>query len=561
MIKRHQILGLDIGHFSAKAVLASLKGGDVIFEKAAILRLPQGGLERASMLSRWLKENGLTGGRCVTCLSGQDTMFQPMFMIPGDPRTIEQAAAMEMLKLREIAADEMTHGIASFGGPTGERRALLAVVRPSLVSDTTQMLRNLHLEPTDIVPSPVALYNAQATAAPGANGPRIYAHIGYSVTEFAVGGDNGLMFARAFAAGGQIFTDAIARAKRLAGPQAENLKMTGEYSLRQGDETVVAALEKAAANWVAELQSAIAVFGSLFPRPADRPRDIVLSGGGSLVPGFAEFIQTKVGLPVVRCDRLPGSGTHEPAAVWILAAGLAASALVPPRCTLSLLPQVIKDEQFFRAQKPYWIAAGAVAALIPAVILLGGYHDYKRMAKHLQEQRASLERRRELVSRIESIQSRNVQIRESVQPISDLLRSIPLTRQLLALVADAKDPNDWITLVCDGTSYYSKRPSAILLPPDAGNPTDRRRRVALTALTEATTNRVEAMNHVIIEGYTRKGDFSTVQKLIARIEAADFVRSADLLSDDKLVNPEASEERLQDTASRRFVVSVKLIVP
>ena len=560
MAKANHILGLDIGRFSAKAVLASLEDGKVVFEKAETLRLPAGSFDRTAMMARWLKEAGLTGRRCVIGLSGQDTMFQPLFMIPGDPRTFEQAAAMEVLKLKEMATETMAYGFTPCGTAPGDRRALLAVVRPSLLNETVNLTRELRLDLLDIVPAPAALYNAQVAVMPSAGFSRIYAHVGHSLTEIAIGGEGGLMFARSFPLGGQVFTDAIAKVKRLTGPQAENLKVAGECSLEKGEEDVIAALERAATGWVTEFQSAVSVFNSLFVQPADRPREIVLSGGGALLPGFPKYVQSKVNLPVLAAPRLPGRGLCEPAAVWTLAAGLAASGLVPPRSNLSLLPQTIRDEQFFRRQKPYWIAAGVAAALILAVSLLGGFYDYRRMANHLREQRASLERRKQLVLQIEALQSQNAQIRDTVQPVANLVRSIPLTRDLISLVAQAKDPNDWLTLVCDGTSYYSKRPAAALLPQDGPTLDDRRRRQILTSITEAPTNLTAALDRIIIEGYTRKADFSTVQRLIDKLEAADFVKSADLLSDDKLMNPETQEERLQDRLSRRFVIDVKMRV-
>ena len=560
MPKQNQILGLDIGRFAVKAILASLRGGEVVFDRTETLRMPPGSFDRTAILTRWLKESRLTGHRCVVSLSGQDTMFQPMFMVPGDPRTFEQAAAMEVLKLKEMATEAMTYGFTAFGTSPENRRALLAVVRPSLLDEIVRLIQDMGLDLVDIVPAPAALYNAQNATLPSSTAPRIFVHIGQSLTEIAIGGENGLMFARSIQVGGQIFTDAIARARRLTGPQAENAKVNGECSMEQGDEAVKTALDRAASVWLTEYQSALSVYSSLFVQPADRPREIVLSGGGALLGGLAKHIQAKLGLPVVTAPRLPGRGDCEPAAVWTIAAGLAVSGLMPPRSNLSLLPQVIRDEQFFRRQKPYWIAAGAAAGLILAVSLAGGFYDYKRMEKHLQGQRASLERRRQLVSQIEALQARSEQIRETIQPVASLLRSIPLTRELVSLVAREKDPNDWITLVCDGTSYYSKRPASVMLPENAPPPDDRRRRQILTSITEASTNRVDGLSRVIIEGYTRKADFSTVQKLIDKLESSSFVESADVLSDDKLMNPETQEDRIQDKRSRRFVIDVKLKV-
>ena len=556
MANRNQILGLDIGRYAAKALLAAPKGDRVELLRAETLRLPAGAFDRRAILARWIKENNLTGNRCVVSISGQQAMFQPMFMVSGDPRTIEQAVSMEIVKLRDIAAETMTYGYAPFGGDQGERRILMAMARPAVINEAMDLVRDLELEILDVLPAPIALFNALVPAqVPGCT---VFAHVGSSLTEVAVGGPGGLMFARAFAVGGQSFTDALAKVKQVQVPHAENLKTTGQCSIEDADPLVSAAMKRVADLWASEFQSCLAVFNSLFPRPADRPTRLVLSGGGMLLPGFSAYIAKKAGLLETVSDvRLPVEGDCTTPAVWTIAAGLAVSALRPRPCAISLLPQVVRDEQAFRREKPYWLAASVVAALILIAGLVGGYCDFKRMERHLTTQRASLERRRALVAQIEGAQARAQLMRDMTDPISKLLHVGPTVRELLSLAAKAKDPNDWITLVCDGESYQSKSPSTSPLGVPATESLDRRKHV-ITAVAEVATNRPARFEHMIIEGCTRKLDFSTVQGLIDRLEAAHLVASADLLSDDKLVQADPSETKGVDRKVKRFVIDVKV---
>lgn len=554
MAIRNQVLGLDIGRYAVKAVLAAPRGDRVELVRAETLRLPAGNFDRRAILARWIKENKLTGNRCVVSLSGQQAMFQPMFMVPGDPRTIEQAVSMEIVKMRDIAAETMTYGYAPFGGNQGERRILMAMVRPVVISEIMDLVRELELEVLDVLPAPVALFNALVPSQ-GA-GSTAFVHVGSSLTEVAVGGPDGLMFARAFAVGGQPFTDALAKVKQAQGPHAENLKTTGQCSIEDADPVVSAALKRVADQWVSEFQSCIAVFNSLFPRPTDRPTRLVLSGGGSLLQGFPAYIAKKTGLDTVSDIRLPVEGNFSTPPVWTIAAGLAHSALKPRPCAISLLPQVVRDEQDFRREKPFWIAAGVVAALMLIAGLVGGYCDFKRMEQHLNTQRASLERRRALVAQIEGVQARSRLIRDMTDPISKLLHIGPTVRDLLSLTAKSKDPNDWITLVSDGESYQSKSPSVVLGVPEPAS-SDRKKHI-VTAVAEVATNRPARLEHMIIEGYTRKLDFSTVRALIDSLEAAHFVASADLLSDDKLVQTDPAESKGTDRRVKRFVIDVKV---
>ena len=556
MARRNQILGLDLGHSTVKAVVAS---GDTPrrVERTAVLKLPAGEFDRRSMVTRWIKENNFTGMRAAVTVSGQQAMFQPMFMVPGDPRTIEQAAAMEMVKLREIADDEMTYGFAPFGGGVGERRVLLTMVRPDVLEAVLTFVREVGLQIDDVVPAPVALFNAMVPRAGSDPTPQVFVHIGHSVTELAIGSPDGLMFARAFAGGGQLFTEVLARARQVPVPHAENAKVTGETTLTAGEPALVAALTRAADMWIAEFQSCMAVYNSLFAQRRDRPQRMVLTGGGSMLGGLAAYIQQKTGLSVVADAPFRVEGSFEPRAVWPLAASLAGLAPSERTCPITVLPQRLRDEQVFRRQKPFWIAAAATAALILGVSLATGFYDNQRMARQLQDQRASLERRKGLVAGIEDTKQRTEAIRELAAPVVNLLRTGPTMRRLISLTAESKDPGDWITLVTDEESYYAKRPSDALLG-EGDDTSGRRRQPGPAVVFDSPTNRAPIIRGVIIEGYTRKQSFSSVQKLIDQLNKADFVEKADLLSDDKLVQPERQEDRAHDTRSKRFVISVKV---
>ncbi len=560
MARKNQILGLDIGRHTAKAVSVAAKGSSVEVLRVETLRLPPGGLDRKAILARWIKEHDLTGTRCVISLPGQQAMFQPLFLVPGDPRTIEQVAAMEILKLRDIASETMSYSVDSFGGSQGERRVLMAMARPILIEESMSWIRDLGLEILDILPAPVALFNALAPAHAHAAEPTLFAHVGSSTTEIAIGGPEGLMFARAFAVGGTPFTEALAKVKQLQIPQAENLKATGACLFDDSDPAVNTAIKRVADLWLSEFQSCLTIFNSLFAKPADRPKRVVLSGGGALLAGFSRYVALKTGLEVTTDIRLPAEGKCEPAAVWAIAIGLACAGAQPRKCEISFLPKAIRDEQMFRREKPFWIAAGVAASLILITSLIGGYYDFKRMEKHLNTQRASLERRRELVAQIESTQTHGNLIREMAAPVDNLLHVGPTVRKVLSLVAAAKHPNDWITLVCDGESYQSKSPSSALFTPPELNGLNRPHRLT-AAVSESVTNKPSSLEHVIIEGFTPNLDFASVQKLIDSLETDELIATADLLSDDKLVQPETVDGKGSDRRIKRFVIDLKVRTP
>ena len=409
-----------------------------------------------------------------------------------------------------------------------------------------------------VVPAPVALFNALARQCCKDATPVIFVHVGHSVTELAIGTAQGLMFARAFAGGGQLFTEVLARARQIPVPHAETAKVSGGITLSGGEPAVTAALTRAADMWIAEFQSCLAVFNSLFSQRRDRPQAIVLTGGGSLMGGFAAYIQQKTGLTVSTHVTLGDEAHFNPGAIWPISAALALLPLNQRTCPITVLPQRLRDEQVFRRQKPYWLGAAAGAALILGVNVGAYYFDNRRMERQLQVQNASLERRKELVAQIESIRQHTETIRDLGTPVVNLLRTGPTMRRMLSLVADAKDPRDWITLICDAPSYYAKTPSSALYG-TTEEAVGRRHNPLSSVVVDSSTNRAPIIRQVIIEGYTRKLNFSSVESLIDKINSStQLVESADLLSDDKLVPPETAEDRSHDPKAKRFAISVKV---
>lgn len=552
MATKDTIVGLDIGRYSAKAAWVESRRDDApAVTRVELLELPHETSDSRSVVGPWIEKMELAKFPCIIGLPGQQCMFQPLLLPPADPRTLEQAAAMEIVKFNEMASETMIYGFAPFSVEAHERRLLLAMARPTVLDESLGFSKEMGLDIIDIVPSPVALFNALELNTADHASPHIYLNIGHSATEMAIGTGKGLMFARAFASGGQMFTDALARNRNLTSAQAESLKVT-EGSIREGDGPAAAALAPVADLWISELQSCLSVYQNLFPGRKTQPVRAVLAGGASELRGLPEFIAGKLNIETVCADALPGNAVEEKPAQFALAAGLAISELEEAPTRISLLPAQVRDELTFRRQKPFWIAAATAAALTLAVSLVGGYRDFRRNEKHLSAQRTSLKRRQKLVAQIETVKAGNEQIRSMAKPIKNLLRTAPLMRDLIMLTADSTAAGDWITMICDADSYFSHEP---LAPPPPDRSTRGRRLAGRTAEKNSVTNRLQ---RVMIEGYTRTFDLTAVKELIARLTAADFIESADLLSDDKVVSDDSSEETPKIHGAQRFVIDVKV---
>jgi len=548
MGKADTVVGLDIGKFAVKAAWVRLRSGSPIVTRTEQLHLPPDGSNPTSLIASWAEQAGLGNTACVVGLSGQQAMFQPFVLPPGDPRTEEQAAAMEVVKFNEMASETMLYDLAPFAFNPGERRLLVAMARPTVVDQLIALTEDIGVKAVDVVPSPVALFNALEMASEPHDGPTIYVNVGHATTELAIGSSVGLLFARTFSSGGRMFTEALSRSGGLAYSRAEELKIA-EGFVPDPDSSVESPLAQTTDLWLSELESCLSVYKSLFAERKTQPVQIVLTGGASQLRGFREYVEKKTLLPTVHAEHVRGSRKPEEATTYAVAIGLALSRLGVEPVTISLLPPHLREELTLRQQKPYWIAAAVVGGLILAVSLVGGCRDLRRIKNELGAQRASLKRRQELVQQIEAIKAGTAQIRHMATPIRGLLHAAPLLRDLITLVAETKDEDDQITIVCDADTYFRTNP---LGPSDEETARGRRRADAKLRRDDIATNPV--CERVIIEGFTRQSNLSTVKGLIASIKEADYVESADLVGDDKLIDPDT---RYAARNLKRFVIEVR----
>ena len=555
MAGKNTVLGLDIGGFCARAVWAEMRGNKPFVTRTEMMRLPAGSTDSTQAIKPWVEKLKLENHPCVIAVSGQSCMFQPFLLPPNDPRTPEQAAAMEVIQFNEMASDAMSYAFQPFSFNAGEKRLLLAMTRPAILDQALESARRLELDVIDVVPSPAALFNAGEAVLPSHGEPYMYVDIGNSSTSVAVGADCGLIFARAFAGGGNLFTEALALSEDISIGQAENFK-TRKASLsgETGGETLVAAADM----WISELQSCFSVYQSVFGERKTRIQKIVFAGGGALLGGFPEYVGKKLGIETVLLKDFPGMESLHNGAGFAVAAGLSAAGLGCETASLSLLPANVRNELHFRKQKPFWIASAVTVAAILGVCLYAGSRQLKRMHKHLRQQQAALDEHALLANQIEAIKANSEHIREMALPVKKLLRAGPLARDLTTLVLDSTAPGDWITMICDSRFYFDlpdHKDTTFELRPGMRDPRRKQRKQ------DKTESEQERFQELIIEGYTCSRNLESVRKLIAKLRATPYVETADLLPDDKIADEGEILGKRRNPNAQRFVIEARMAAP
>ncbi len=551
MASKTTIVGLDIGRYSVKAAWAESRGGAPGIVRTEHLRLPLGGVDANSVILPWMQQHKIASHSCVIGLSGAQSMFQPFMLPHGDPRTLEDAASMEAMKFNDIASEAMTYGFTPIDLNPGEKRLLMAMARPSVLDGALSLGREQGLDVIDVVPTPVALFRVMRATATAAV-PCMFMDVGGAETNIAVGSDQtGLMFARAFSSGGQLFSDALARENKVPGAQAENQKVREGSLLPDGLHAGV--LRTAADMWLSEVESCLSVYSSLYPANKSSITRIILTGAASALPGLSEYIEAKLGVDVTVAEAVKNTTGIDDPANFAIAAGLALSGFESSSEHISLLPAEIRDELMFKQKKPYWIAAGVVAALVFGISVAGGFRYGARQSKHLREQKASLKRRQELALQIENVRKGTGMMLEMAGPVKKLLGSGPMIRDLMSVVAEKRATTDQIIMISDADSYFFEKEWNEEEEDTLGF-RDRRR---LAEREEEIAEQI-GIGRIVIKGLTRETSLSTVKQLITELTALDFVASADLLADDEvIVLPDgAAEGRISE---RPFVIDVTLV--
>lgn len=538
MARTKTFIGLDFGAHAVKAVWLQGSAAAPRIVKREALHLPADAQDTARFVEPWLEKHGLARAVCAIALPGTQTVFQPSRLPAGDPRTPEQAAAMEVATFNDMADDHMTHDVVGFEMTHGERQLLIAMARPGVIArvQSDAILHSIRVG--ELVPAPVCLFNACQRFAGPAGQPSLYVDIGHSRTEIAVGPPAGILFARAYPTGGRSFTDAIARHAGLTTNQAENVKVS-EAGL-ETDNAYAEVLTPVVDLWLGQLNSCLSVYRSQFTSPKSEIGQIVLAGGGAALSGLAEYVRAHLKLPVVSVAALPEADPHIDLRGFECAYGLALSAIGAAKSPLSLLPARVRDELVFREKKPYWIATGILLALTLAIFTASGLHTISRTRTRLAQRRTQLEAREKLAKQIEQKQARKAEIREMATPLRNILQAGPIMREVITLVANAIHPDDWISMVSDETSYFT--------PPDEPSPATAPRKPPKLGLREPRTPRPKKddpptvlpalASGVVVEGYTPNASLITVKELIHKLKLSPLVADADLLSDDRVLNPE-----------------------
>ncbi|MGC9328879.1 MAG: pilus assembly protein PilM, partial [Candidatus Hinthialibacter sp.] len=238
----------------------------------------------------------------------------------------------------------------------------------------TKSLKKCGIRSDIIEVSPLSIYNAYA-ATPHRNEEDVTAvvSIGASSTDIVIEQSGAMQFMRSAPVAGNALTKLLAKNLEISIEEAEALKKKpssefGDSESGTSAENVSSVLEKGFEQIVTEIRRSFDFYVS---QPDALPvTRIFLCGGSSRMEGVGEFLEDRLGVPVLFLDGTEIEGLEFPEEhrefirYEAQLVGMALRAAGKGQCLLSFAPQQIKDRLEFERRLPMFGIMGLLIAMM-----------------------------------------------------------------------------------------------------------------------------------------------------------------------------------------------------
>ncbi len=306
--KQKSVVGLDMGSSVVKAVEITLEGPEPVVTGFAHVEIPPGG-SLTDAVNQAFKAGKFRSRRVVTAVSGQSVVVRYVPMMKMSDVDLKQAIRFETDKYLPFDLDEVqldcqplkrnpqgqTEGDRKGGKETEQMTVLLAACKTKAIEERVQILQNQGLTPIAIDIDLFALANAwelcglpaEETEA-GKETAIALVDVGATRTSINVlcGGET--CFSREINIGGADMTQAVARRLSLETIEAEAIKRGSEQHELEVNTAIAPVLE----DLVSELSLSL---DYVEHHEGVQVTEILLSGGGVLAPGAAQYIEQATG--------------------------------------------------------------------------------------------------------------------------------------------------------------------------------------------------------------------------------------------------------------------------
>lgn len=508
-------IGLDLDRQAVRAVRVERRWRRITVTQADTLRLPPAGGDVAAIVGRWLDSLGWRNLPCVTSIPGHATILKHLELPPDDPRTLRQAAALEVHRLTEMTGESFVHDVLELKpGPAGQRRALLFVIRGQGLEAALKPLTDSGMHVIDVTPSSLALFNLLTWTGLNKDAVTVGLVVGYNATEVVVGTRTGVRFVRSFELGIRTFAEALAHARQIPPAQAEDSLFDGTVDLAAtaGSGPLPAALADVLHSWLAEVTMSLDLYRDRYPNETEAARRLVLTGGGASLSGLPEVLTRQTGLTMGTLE-IPGpknaplANPHD----YAVATGLALQGAGTAVSAISLAPTPVRERRQWRRERWVWLGIGLLAASLVAVLAL----RHTRAQYHREKVAAIEQQTIERIARIQdqwtALKTENEERLGRLRDLYAVVRNRNVALNVLSALKGAKAPPDWFTVI-------SSAPTTNVPATSPGSLTNGLASLGL-------------LHEYTVQGYTPDASFYSVRTMIRTLKKQESIEGVDLLDE------------------------------
>lgn len=319
MAKR--IVGLDFGKDSIRAVeIEDPESARPTIIRAAEIGLPVGAVQSgevrevhtvAAALKQFWSANGFTTKNVVIGV-GSQRVFVREFQVPAmSIQRIRESLAFQVEDMLPVPASDAIldfYPIAESQGENGPviDGLVIAAIKETVLANISAV-KQAGLRAIDVDLVPFALTRAAASSIDG-SGTVAHIHIGATTTNILIAERGVARFVRTIGAAGDDITRALASRFEVSTEVAENMKRSRGFSAApastESERLAAEIINNLAGEQLTTIINTLQYFATQRRRAAIDT--VVLSGGGSALPGFAEALGHACRLPIVTARPFEG---------------------------------------------------------------------------------------------------------------------------------------------------------------------------------------------------------------------------------------------------------------
>jgi type IV pilus assembly protein PilM len=309
------ILGLDIGTSSVRAAEVSIKSDPPTLERFASVALPRGAVSggevaEAGTVTAAIKELLAKGRfrvkRTALGVANQKVVVRQVdmpYMEEEELRGALQFQAQEYIPIPIEDAILDFQVLEEATNESGDRtlKVLLVAAQRDMINAFVNVAQEAGLDPAVVDLSPFADMRALTSGVPllGGRESEAVIDVGGGVTNIVVHEGGKPRFVRILPMGGNDVTDALVAGLSIAIDEAEGVKARIGLSAEGGPvpaEGAARYIEQRASAFIDEVRGSLDYY--LSQSGADRINTVILTGGGSKLPGLHERLAAALHLPV-----------------------------------------------------------------------------------------------------------------------------------------------------------------------------------------------------------------------------------------------------------------------